>query len=414
MSDLSSELMTVLIVATLDTKGYEAIFLKDEIERNGCKAIIMDIGILESTPVKPDISRDEVAEIAGKKLKNLISAGDKGACIRAMMKGASKMAEKLYREGIFQGIIGIGGAQGTDIGTSAMRSLPFGVPKFMVSTVASGFATFGPYVGTKDIIMMHSVADIQGINRITREVMRNAAAAVCAMVKARNIREDTDKYAKTVGMSMLGTTTPGALRAKKLLEKSGYEVVAFHQNGTGGIAMEEMILEGMFCGVLDINLHEIADYVVGGLHRSIKPFRLENAGKIGLPQVIAPGSINYSVQGPFETLPEEIKKRKYIIHNPNLTLVRLSHSELDEAAKVVAGKLNKVRGKIHVFIPLRGFSFPDREGYPHWEPEGNRIFIKSLEANLNPSIPLTRIDAHINDREFIDPVVEKFKEMVGN
>lgn len=211
-----------------------------------------------------------------------------------------------------------------------------------------------------------------------------------------------------VALSMLGTTTPGALRCKKILERKGFEVVTFHQNGTGGIAMEDMIREGAFKGVLDLNLHEIGDRYVGGLHGAIRGDRLEAAGDLGIPQVVAPGSINYVVLGPLDTLPREWRSRKLIVHNPSLTLVRLNRDELSEVGKVVADKLNRAKGPAHLFIPLRGFSYPDREEMPHWEPEGNQAFIDSLKAHLNPSVPIRELDAHINDPEFINPVTETF------
>jgi uncharacterized protein (UPF0261 family) len=212
---------------------------------------------------------------------------------------------------------------------------------------------------------------------------------------------------------MLGTTTPGALRCKKILEGRGFEVVTFHQNGTGGIAMEDMIREGAFQGVMDLNLHEIGDRFVGGLHGAIRDDRLEAAGAIGIPQVVAPGSINYAVWGPLSSLPEELKSRKYIVHNPNMTLVRLSQEELSGVGKLTAQKLNRGKGPLQVFIPLKGFSYPDRKDFPHWEPEGNQTFINSLKANLNPSVPVIELDAHINDPEFIDPVLEAFLSMMG-
>ncbi|ODS40566.1 MAG: hypothetical protein A7315_02465 [Candidatus Altiarchaeales archaeon WOR_SM1_79] len=403
---------TILVIATLDTKEEEAKFLKEEIESKGCNTLVMDSGILSTPTMKPDITQYEVAEAGGISIEELVASKDKGKCIHTMIKGVKKLSKELFDKGRFQGVISIGGAQGTDIGTAAMRVLPFGVPKFMVSTVASGLATFGTYVGTKDIVMMHSVADMQGLNKITTKVLVNAASAICGMVKGLYSAKSSIGERRSVAMSMLGTTTPGALRAKVILEEKGFEVVAFHQNGTGGIAMEDMILEGAFQGVLDINLHELGDYVVKGLHGAIREYRLESAGKMRIPQVIAPGSINYTVQGPFQSLPEELKKRKYIIHNPNLTLVRLSHEELEEVGKLTARKLNMAKGPIHIFIPLRGFSYPDREGLPHWDPEANLLFINTLREELDPSIPLEEIDAHINDKEFIDPVVDQFLSFI--
>ena len=216
-----------------------------------------------------------------------------------------------------------------------------------------------------------------------------------------------------VALSMLGTTTPGALLCKKILEGRAFEVVTFHQNGTGGIAMEEMVRSGAFQGVMDLNLHEIGDRFVGGLHGAIREDRLEAASEVGLPQVVAPGSINYAVWGPLSSLPKELKSRKYIVHNPNMTLVRLSPDELVSVGKLTAQKLNRGKGPIRVFIPLKGFSYPDRKNLPHWEPEGNQAFIDSFKANLNPSVPVIELDAHINDPEFIDPVTEAFLSIMG-
>lgn len=207
---------------------------------------------------------------------------------------------------------------------------------------------------------------------------------------------------------MLGTTTRGALRAKDMLEDHGFEVVAFHQNGTGGIAMEDLIREKAFQGVLDLNLHEIGDRWYGGLHGAIRPDRLEAAGTMGIPQAVAPGSINYVVLGPLEQLSPEIRARKLIVHNPTLTLVRLTPEELREVGRVTAEKLNLSTGPTRVFIPLRGFCDPDREGFPHWDPEGNEAFIESLAEAIRPDIPVVKLDAHINEPGFIDPVVREF------
>ena len=397
----------VLLIATLDTKAAEALYLKDKMESLGSRVLLMDTGILQESGHMTDITRHQVAEAGGASIAELTASQDKGRCVGAMREGASVIAKKLYEAGKFHGIISIGGAQGTDIGTAAMRELPFGVPKFMVSTVASGRATFGPFVGTKDIIMMHSVADIQGINFVTRRVFDNAAAAICGMVINAAGGGDRSSPRVPVALSMLGTITQGAMRAIKLLSERGYDAIAFHQNGTGGIAMEDMIREGIFKGVLDLNLHELGDSVVKGLHASIRDYRLESAGALGLPQVVAPGSINYAVMGPVDTLPPEMLKRKYIVHNSQLTLVRLSREELAKAAVLTADRLNKAKGPTHVFIPLKGFSYPDHEGRAHWDPEVNAVFIRTLKSRLSPQIQYDELDWHINDDAFIDAVVNE-------
>jgi uncharacterized protein (UPF0261 family) len=402
---------TVLLIATLDTKEEEAFFLKQCIESHGIRVMVMDTGILSPPQRNAEISQNEVANRGGMSLEEVLATGDKGECTVNMCRGCRDITKELYDQGRIQGVIGIGGAQGTEIACTAMRSLPTGVPRLMASTVASGQHTFGFYVGTKDLTIMHTVADMQGLNFLTKRILKNSAAAICGMVKS--LDEQTMKpEGIPVAMSMLGTTTPGALRAKKALEEHGFEVVAFHQNGTGGIAMEDMILEGAFQGVLDLNLHEIGDSFVQGLHGAIREGRLESAGSMGLPQVIAPGSINYTVQGSPNSLSEDMRSRKYFNYNPHLTLVRLLPDELREVGKEVAQKLNKAKGPLKVFIPLRGFSFPDREGLSLWEPEGNQTFIDTLKEKLNSSIPVIELDAHINDPNFIDPVIEEFMSMM--
>ena len=403
----------VLLIATFDTKAEEALYLRRKMESLGCRVLSMDTGILLESGTAADIDRHRVAEAGGSSVAEMVASGDKGRCIDAMRKGACALSRKLFDAGAFQGIVAIGGAQGTDIATAAMRELPFGVPKFMVSTVASGRATFGPFVGTKDVIMMHSVADIQGVNFMTRRVFDNAAAAVCGMVLNLQGHDPASSPRKSpaslpaVALSMLGTVTQGAMRAKGLLLERGYDAIAFHQNGTGGIAMEEMIREGTFEGVVDLNLHELGDSVAKGLHASIADFRLTSAGALGIPQVVVPGSINYAVMGPVGTLSPEILRRKYIVHNSQLTLVRLSREELERTAIVMAERLNMAKGPTHVFIPLGGFSYPDHPGRGHWDPEENGVFIRTLKSRLLASIPYDEIDLNINDDAFIDTVVDE-------
>jgi uncharacterized protein (UPF0261 family) len=402
---------TVLLIATFDTKEEEASYLKQCIEVEGVHVLLMDVGILSPPHVAVDISQTEVANRGGIPLKEAVATGDKGKCTLNMIRGAEVITKELFEQGRIHGVVSIGGAQGTEIGCTAMRALPTGIPRLMVSTVANGQHTFGSYVGTKDITIMHSVADIQGLNFLIKRIIENAAGAICGMIH-KVTGSPMTPVGIPVALSMLGTTTPGALRAKKILEENGFEVVAFHQNGTGGIAMEDMIREGAFKGILDLNLHEVGDRWFGGLHGAIREDRLEAAGEMGLPQVIAPGSIDYTVQGPIDSLSESMKRRKYFIHNPRFTLVRLLPNELQQVGKLVAQKLNKAKGPLKIFIPLRGFSFPDRENLPNWDLEGNQAFIKALKENIKKSIPVIELDAHINDPEFIDPVVDEFLSMM--
>jgi len=403
---------TILLIATHDTKEEEARFLKSCIEADGFKVLVMDTGILAPPKEHVDIPQNEVADRAGTPLEEALARGDKRECTEIMCQGAASLAKELHDQGRIYGVIGIGGAQGTEIASAAMRALPIGVPRLMASTVANGPHQFGFYVGTKDLTIMHTVSDLQGLNFLSKQILQNAAGAICGMVKHFEGRLPKPEGIP-VAMSMLGTTTPGALRAKKILEDNGYEVVTFHQNGTGGIAMEDMISEGTFQSVLDLNLHEIGDRYVGGLHGAIRADRLTAAGALGVPQVVAPGSSNYTVQGSPESLSDDMRRRKHFNYNPHLTLVRLLPEELIEVAKEIAAKLNRAKGPVKVFIPLKGFSFPDREGLPHWEPEGNQVFIDALKKHLDDSIPLVELDAHINDADFIDPVIDEFMAMMA-
>jgi uncharacterized protein (UPF0261 family) len=399
----------ILIIATLDTKGPETSYLKDLIETKGYRVLVMDTGILDPPLFKPDLSRDEVARAAGIQIVELIRNKDKGRAIQAMAEGSKKMVQQLYREGGISGVIGLGGAQGTEIGTSAMRVLPIGFPKLMVSTVASGYAQFGTYVGTKDLLMMHSVVDILGLNVFSRMILSNAAGAMAGMAERETKIDKPEK--SQIGMTIYGTTTPGCMVAKAYLEMKGFEVVAFHPNGTGGRAMEEMVEEGILNGVLDMTTHELTDELVGGLHRA-GPNRLEAAGRKGIPQVVVPGSIDFIVTGPISSLQPEYRNRKYIAHNPNITLVRTSSEEMKTIGKIMASKLNGARGPTIVMIPLRGFSYPNRRGEALYDEEGNQAFIKTLKRNLK-GVKLIEIDAHINDPEFGNEAAQIMEELLA-
>jgi uncharacterized protein (UPF0261 family) len=403
-----SRAKAILIIATLDTKGPETQYLKDFIERRRHKVLVMDTGILGPAPFQPDLSRGEVLQAAGAQIEEIIRNKEKGKAIQAMAEGSKRMVQQLYREGKIGGVIGLGGAQGTEIGTSAMRALPVGFPKLMVSTVASGYAQFGTYVGTKDLMMMHSVVDILGLNAFSRCILSNAANAMMGMVEREAKIEKSEK--RQIGMTIYGTTTPGCMVAKAYLESKGFEVVAFHPNGTGGKAMEEMIEEGILNAVLDMTTHELTDELVGGLHRA-GPNRLEAAGRKGIPQVVVPGSIDFIVTGPEESLPQEYRNRKYILHNPSITLVKANPQEMKTIGKIMASKLDKAKGPTIVMIPLRGFSYPNRKGEALYDEEGNQAFVQSLKENLR-NIKVIEIDAHINDPEFAREAAQTMEDLL--
>ena len=406
---------TILIIGTLDTKEEEILFIEKLIKKRGFNVIIMDTGAMgSSNNIKPQITASKIISTAGEDSPKIILLGKKEKYISAIIKGGKILVDTLYNNKEIDGVLGIGGGTGTSIGTAIMQALPRGFPKLMVSTIASGTTQCGPLVGTNDITLMHSIVDLQGINFLTARILSNAVGAICGMVEAYR-EEKIEDYSEgkiLIALSMMGTTTIGALRAKKLLEEKGFQVISFHQNGTGGIAMEEMIEEGIFQGVFDLSLHEVGGRELGGLHGAVKPIRLETAGGKGIPQVVAPGCLVYYVLGPVDSLPPEIRKREYFVHSPQLTLVRATPEELIHIGKVVAKKLNLAKGPLKVFIPLKGFCAPDKRGSVLFDSEGNDAFISSLKKDLNKHIPIIEVNAHINDSEFIDLAAEEFIKMM--
>ena len=386
---------TIAVVATLDTKGVEANFIRDRVEAAGLSALVIDTGVLAEPAVQGDIPRETVAEAAGTSLARLVSEKDRGKSVTAMAEGAAKVVRRLFDAGKIHGIISIGGSAGTTIGTAAMRALPVGFPKVMVSTLASGDTR--PYVGIKDITMMYSVVDIAGLNRLSRRILANAAAAVCAMAQAElpPAAEERPLLAAT----MFGVTTPCVTRAREILEENGFEVLVFHATGTGGLAMEDLIESGFIAGVLDITTTEWADELVGGV-LSAGPHRLEAAGKKGIPQVVAPGALDMVNFGPPETVPEKFKTRRFYQHNPTVTLMRTTKEENAQLGRIIAEKLNAAKGPTTFFYPRNGVSAIDQEGQPFYDPEADEAFISFLKASLNPSVQLIEMDNHINDEAF--------------
>ncbi|MFC2038096.1 Tm-1-like ATP-binding domain-containing protein [Chloroflexota bacterium] len=365
--------------------------------------------MLGQPAAQADFARQEVARAGGAELADLIAAGDKERAIRVMIDGARAIVVRLYAAGKLGGVIAVGGGQGTAIGTTAMQALPIGVPKVMVSTMASGRNLFEPYVGTTDVTLMHSVADILGINTVTRKVFANAAAAVCAMAEASEMVEEGDRV--VLGATMLGLTTPCVLHAKELLEGWGYELVAFHPNGAGGRSMERLIDEGLIQGVLDLSTQELAGHICHGLFDA-GPDRMVAAGRRGLPQVVAPGGTDYIVLGPMAALTGEQRHRPLIVHNPNITLVRTAEEEMAEIGRLMARRLNGARGPAAVLIPLGGFSFSDRPGHAFYDPEADAALVQTLESQLNPEVELIKIHAHINEPSFAQAAAAKMRELM--
>ena len=401
---------SILLIVTLDTKGEEAEYLKREIEAKGERVILLDGGILGPSPFRADIEPGKVAEIAGANLGNLVSKKDRGEAVTVMAEGARLWALKLFREGCLSGIIGMGGSAGTTIGSAAMRELPVGFPKMMVSTHASGYTR--PYVGTKDIVMIFPVVDLAGLNRISKKVLYNAASAICGMVRDQRKKQDNGENLRPlVAITMFGVTTQCVMKAKRILEEKGYEILVFHATGVGGEAMEGLIRDGFFAGVLDVTTTELADELVGGI-LSAGPHRLEAAGEKGIPQVVIPGALDMVNFGPMDTVPPQFKERHLYIHNPSVTLMRTTVEENEALGKLIGSKVSRSRGPVAVFIPLRGISAIDAEGQPFYDPMADRAFLRGLKAELKEGIPLVEVDAHINDDQFSKTIADALHRLI--
>ncbi|MBI2850228.1 MAG: Tm-1-like ATP-binding domain-containing protein [Chloroflexi bacterium] len=398
---------TIALMGRLDSKGKEYAYVKDIILRRGFEVVVVDTGTRGAPQFKPDVSREEVARAAGVEIQNVVDRADETQEIRVMMEGAAKVAQKLYASGKLDGIMCLGGSRGTAIGTAAMRALPFGIPKVMVSTVASGDVR--PYVGTKDITFIHSVTDINGLNRMTKRLLAYAAGAVTGAVTADPGIEVSDK--PLVAMSVMGGVNRTVFLAQKTLEERGFEVVSFHAVGTGGQAMEETVEQGLIDGVLDLVTHELIDGLYGGTYNA-GPARLETAGKKGIPQVIVPGCLDFIAFSPPEKIPEAFKGRKVFYHTPEVAIVRANRDEMASAGKTMSEKLNKALGPTAVAIPNKGFSPADRQDRALFDPQADAAFIKALKRNLKPNVRIVEVDAHINDEVFARQVVDLFYELM--
>lgn len=395
---------TVGIVGTLDTKGEEFKFLKEQIESSGLSTLVINAGVLGKPVFEPDVPAIEVAEAGGGNLEEMIEKADRGNNIAVMSKGVAVVVQKLYEEGKIHGVISLGGSAGTTIGTSAMRVLPVGVPKVMVSTMASGDTR--PYVDTKDVAMIYSVVDIAGINSLSRQILSNAAGAIVGMIKTE---APAGEDRPMIGITMFGVTTPCVTAAQVILEEAGYESLVFHATGTGGRAMEELVRGGFIVGVLDVTTTELADELVGGV-LSAGPNRLEAAGEMGIPQVIAPGAMDMVNFGPPETVPDQFKGRKFYQHNPTVTLMRTTKEENAQLGRIMAEKLNKAKGATTVLIPKQGVSAIDQEGQLFYDAEADAAFIENLKANLSTNVTLIEMDNHINDDAFVSKLADVLLE----
>ena len=392
---------TVLLIATLDTKAEEMAYVRDLIARRGHAVMVLDPGVLRDPPFPPDVSAKEVAEAGGTSLAELRARNDRGAALDVMARGAAKLAARLHAEGRVQGVLGLGGSCGTAIASAAMRALPFGLPKVMVSTVASG--QVGSYVGVKDLTMMYSVVDIAGLNRISRQVLANAAGAVSGMLGPA-IPPGDDR--PLVAATMFGVTTACVERLRSAVEKAGYEVLVFHATGSGGRAMEELIKAGFIAGVADVTTTEWADELVGGT-LAAGPERLDAAAKAGIPQVVSVGALDMVNFGPRETVPDRFAERKLYVHNPNVTLMRTTPDECRQLGEIIARKLNAATGATTLFLPLKGVSALDAPGKQFHDPEADAALFDALRRNIGPAVTVVELDLHINDSGFADAMAER-------
>jgi uncharacterized protein (UPF0261 family) len=399
---------TIALIGTFDTKGEEFSFLRARIESAGLRTMMIDVGVLGASPFAVDISPAEVAAAANQDLAALQKEGNRGRSVTAMALGATAILARLEATGAIHGVAALGGSAGTTIATAAMRALPYGFPKLMVSTLAAG--DIKPYVGTKDICMMPSVLDIAGLNRVSRRILSNAAAAICGMVAAEPARAREDKPA--IAATMFGVTTPCVTAARRILEEKGYEVLVFHATGTGGQAMEQLIEEGAIQAVLDLTTTELADELAGGV-MSAGPHRLEAAGRKGIPQLVCPGAIDMVNFGPAETVPLKFRSRKLYVHNSTVTLMRTTPEECAEIGRITATRLNRASGPVTVLIPLQGVSAIDKLGGPFYSPEALNFYCRALKATLNSGIHLVELDAHINDDSFARAAAELLMESIG-
>jgi uncharacterized protein (UPF0261 family) len=402
----------IVLIGTLDTKGRELDYTARVVERLGARPVVVDSGILgEADGCVADVTREEVAAAAGYRIDDLRNAGSRGAAVERMLEGVRAVCLRLLDEGRLDGVLCLGGAEGAILGAAAMRVLPVGIPKVLVSPSASGRRPFADFVGLNDVVVMHSVVDILGLNPIARSVFENAAAAVVGMARdgsgpLGSLGEDT------VGLTMLGHTTPAVMRIRTRLEEAGHQPVVFHANGVGGPAMESLARAGSIAGVIDYTLSELANTVMDGIHTT-GPERLTVAGELGLPQVVVPGCADFFNQGAPSTLPERYRSRKCYYHNPVATLVRLAPEEMVELGHMIAARLNPATGPIAVVAPTRGFSLADVPGGALWDPEADAALIDTLGAELRPDIPFERVETHINDPELADLVAERYLALAG-
>jgi len=400
--------MSVHLFATLDTKGHEADFLRDQLRKLGVAVTLIDTGCLGEPQVAADVTRQDLYAAAGTKLEAMRSQGDRGLAVDLAARGAAVIAQRAQAAGRLSGVMSLGGSAGTTIGTAAMRALPLGVPKLMVSTLAAG--NVAPYVGSKDVLMMSSVVDILGLNRISRVVLTRAAQAMAGMASG-SLPDAGGEDRPLVAATMFGVTTPCVERAREVLEEAGYEVLVFHATGAGGRTLESLIDEGLITGVLDITTTELADELVGGL-LSAGAERLTAAGRQGIPQIVSVGAtdmVNFHAK---DTVPPRFADRKLHEHNATVTLMRTTAAECASIGRDIGRKVAAARGPVRVLLPLQGVSAIDREGQPFDDPEARQALFAALRENAG-DVPVEEHDLHINDPAFAEAAANRLLDLLN-
>jgi uncharacterized protein (UPF0261 family) len=385
----------IVVLATLDTKGREAQYLREQIALYGDTALVVDTGVTGEPACTPDIARAEVAEAGGMPLDMILKNPTREMAAPVMAEGATRIVTRLAAAGKVHGILAMGGTQGTTLSTKVMRALPYGFPKVMVSTMASG--NVAPWVDIKDITMMFSVTDIMGLNPVTRKILANAAGAVCGMAAVDVTMQAGNK--PLVAVTTVGITTQGAMKAVEVLEAAGYETIVFHAIGPGGRAMEQMMREGIIGAVLDYSIIEVSNEMYHALLAG-GPDRLTAAGKLGLPQVICPGAVEVLVFNEPETVPERYHGRTLIRHSPQITDLRLNREEMAEVGREVARRLQYTHRNAVFMIPSAGYDSYAVKGMGFYDPEADAAFVTELKAGLNPDVPIVETDTHIEDPAF--------------
>ena len=401
---------TIAVAGTFDTKGKEFLYVKELIEELGLKTYMINTGVFNSE-IEVDVSNKEIANEAGYDIDDIVSRRDRAMATEALSKGMELLIPRLYAEGKFDGIISFGGSGGTSLVTPAMRALPIGVPKMMVSTMASG--NVSQYVGTSDIIMMPSIVDVAGLNKISKTIFKNAVLAIAGMVgMADKIKEVEEDGKPLIAATMFGVTTPCVDFAKEYLEERGYEVLVFHATGTGGKTMESLIDAGFFKGVLDITTTEWCDEIVGGV-LGAGPDRLEAAGRNHVPQVISVGALDMVNFGPIDTIPEKFKSRNLYKHNPTVTLMRTTVEENIKFGQKIAEKLNASFGKTVLILPLKGVSMIDAPGQPFYGSKEDEALFDTLKNNIDKDkVNIVEMDNNINEKAFAQRAAEELIKML--